>query len=116
MVCGVACQPICFCCENDHNSVMKLQEVLKGRVAVVPCMVDRICSDRQIKSSGMTVFTEPWEGTIIPLSPLSKICKVDTQDCVLPLGGETVFMPRTQEIADYRWVVSLSTTSQVRLL
>jgi hypothetical protein len=42
-------QPILYGCENDHGAVKQLAAVLEGRVRVVPCMVDRICSDRVIQ-------------------------------------------------------------------
>ena len=46
-------QPILYGCENDHSAVEKLGKLLRGRVRVVPCMVDRICSARviQVRSS-----------------------------------------------------------------
>eukprot|EP00242_Pyramimonas_sp_CCMP2087_P012728 CAMPEP_0198199724 /NCGR_PEP_ID=MMETSP1445-20131203/2914_1 /TAXON_ID=36898 /ORGANISM="Pyramimonas sp., Strain CCMP2087" /LENGTH=536 /DNA_ID=CAMNT_0043869615 /DNA_START=110 /DNA_END=1720 /DNA_ORIENTATION=- len=102
-------QPILYGCENDHGAVKQLAAVLEGRVRVVPCMVDRICSDRLIQAEQIVVTTEPWEGTIIPLTPLDTL--IDPQGVVpsmpIPLGGEVVFMPRTKEIADYRYTRKL---------
>jgi len=81
--------------------VEELATLVGTRVEVVPCMVDRICSDRSIKRNAITVVTEPWEGSIIPLTPTERLCSVD-EDCRVPLGGSAVFIPRTQAIADYR--------------
>eukprot|EP00951_Prasinocladus_malaysianus_P023894 scaffold204559_cov53-Prasinocladus_malaysianus.AAC.1 len=41
-------RPKLFACENDHGAVEKLGERLKGRIEVIPCMVDRICSGREM--------------------------------------------------------------------
>lgn len=40
-------QPKLFCCENDHDAVMKLKAQLKGKVFVIDCMVDRVCTARE---------------------------------------------------------------------
>jgi hypothetical protein len=54
----------------------------------------------------IVVKTEPWEGTIVPLTPLDTLN--DPQGVIpsapIPLGGSVVFMPRTKEIADYRYM------------
>lgn len=39
-------QPRLFCCENDHDAVAKLKKQLEGRVHVIDCMVDRVCTAR----------------------------------------------------------------------
>ena len=39
-------QPILFACENDHDAVARLKKDLEGRVRVVDCMVDRVCTGR----------------------------------------------------------------------
>jgi hypothetical protein len=93
---------VLYACENDHSAVEELAALLHSRVEVVPCMVDRICSDRSIKRSAITVVTEPYEGSIIPLTPSERLCAVD-EDCREPLGGKSVFYPRTQAMADYRY-------------
>lgn len=95
-------RPVLYACENDHSAVEELAALLHSRVEVVPCMVDRICSDRSIKRSAITVVTEPYEGSIIPLTPSERLCAVD-EDCREPLGGKSVFYPRTQAMADYRY-------------
>jgi hypothetical protein len=50
-------RPQLFACENDHNAVEQLDARLKGRVEVVPCMVDRICSGREIVKGAIKVGT-----------------------------------------------------------
>jgi len=62
-------QPMLFCCENDHDAVMRLKETLQGRVHVVDCMVDRVCTGRSISSEGVDVSSEPWRGSIVVLEP-----------------------------------------------
>lgn len=52
-------RPQLFACENDHNAVEALDARLKGRVEVVPCMVDRICSDREIVKGQIKVRSTP---------------------------------------------------------
>ena len=55
-------QPTLFCCENDHDAVARLKERLAGRVFVVDCMVDRVCTGRTITTEGIDVSAEPWRG------------------------------------------------------
>jgi len=63
--------PKLYACENDHAAVEELARDLKGRVVVIPCMVDRICSKRTILPSGIIdIKTEPWQGQIVVLPPL----------------------------------------------
>ena len=40
-------QPKLFCCENDHDAVLKLKAQLEGKVFVIDCMVDRVCTARE---------------------------------------------------------------------
>jgi len=62
-------QPLLFCCENDHAAVMKLKAQLEDRVFVVDCMVDRVCTGREISETGVDVQAEPWRGSIVVLEP-----------------------------------------------
>jgi len=65
--------PKLFACENDHEAVEQLAADLSGKVAVVPCMVDRICSKRDIHPDGtLDVQAEPWGGQIVVLPPLQQ--------------------------------------------
>jgi hypothetical protein len=41
-------QPMLFACENDHDAVARLKQELQGRVRVVDCMVDRVCTGRTV--------------------------------------------------------------------
>ncbi|GAB5360557.1 hypothetical protein AAMO2058_000638100 [Amorphochlora amoebiformis] len=60
--------PKLYACENDHKAVEELAQELDGRLRVVPCMVDRICSSRTIGLDGtVEVKTEPWTGQIVVL-------------------------------------------------
>jgi len=60
--------PTLYAAENDHDAVEELAKELAGRVSVVPCMVDRICSERIIDSDGsINIRTENWEGQIVVL-------------------------------------------------
>jgi len=62
-------QPLLFACENDHSAVARLKTSLEGRVHVVDCMVDRVCTGRQISEEGVDVQAEPWRGSIVVLEP-----------------------------------------------
>lgn len=77
-----------FACENDHAAVEKLQERLKDRAVVIPCMVDRICSGLDtMEENGdlkVKVQTEAYAGEIVVLKSF---------DGVLPFGGVEVKSP-----------------------
>eukprot|EP00466_Bigelowiella_natans_P021151 jgi/Bigna1/82009/fgenesh1_pg.86_\ len=63
--------PKLYACENDHTAVEDLARELDGRVTVLPCMVDRICSQRIINPDGnIEIKAEPWKGQIVVLPPL----------------------------------------------
>ena len=62
-------QPILFCCENDHDAVMRLKHTLRHSVHVVDCMVDRVCTGRTISLNNVDVEAEPWPGSIVILEP-----------------------------------------------
>ena len=62
-------RPLLFACENDHGAVMRLQKELAGKVDVIDCMVDRVCTGRTIQPSGVDVQAEPWRGSIVILAP-----------------------------------------------
>lgn len=34
--------------ENDHDAVRRVGEMITSKVTTIPCMVDRICTGRQI--------------------------------------------------------------------
>eukprot|EP00752_Nemacystus_decipiens_P007122 g6379.t1 len=87
-------RPALYACENDHDGVHKLQEALEGRVDVVSCMVDRICTDRNITADWIEMGTEPSAGEIVviappPLAPLP------------PFKGDHIQIPRIPAEAEY---------------
>jgi len=101
MTSAIESQPILYACENDHMAVADLQRILNGRVVVVPCTVDRICTERKVCQTSIQVHTEPWEGNLIPLTPMETLEQHGLKRFQIPLSGPAVFFPRTQEIADY---------------
>mmetsp|Transcript_26408 Transcript_26408/g.46989 ORF Transcript_26408/g.46989 Transcript_26408/m.46989 type:complete len:640 (-) Transcript_26408:299-2218(-) len=103
-------RPQLFACENDHNAVEQLDARLKGRVEVVPCMVDRICSGREIVKGAIKVTTEPWKGTLVPLTP-----QPEEEDAVFPMpfGGRTVFVPNTERESDYMYERKIMTVNHM---
>ncbi len=46
-----------------------MKKQLAGRVHVVDCMVDRVCTGRTIQPRGVDVQAEPWRGSIVVLEP-----------------------------------------------
>jgi len=100
-------QPVLYACENDHEAVEKLKKITEGRVKVVACMVDRICSSREVLSSGtgISVTTEPFVGSIMVLTPTAELFdpEAEHKHAPIPIAGEPVFIPRTKEIANYRY-------------
>eukprot|EP00922_Rhytidocystis_sp_ex-Travisia-forbesii_P069223 GHVS01103277.1.p1 GENE.GHVS01103277.1~~GHVS01103277.1.p1 ORF type:complete len:658 (+),score=115.58 GHVS01103277.1:149-2122(+) len=90
-------RPVLYACENDHSGVEKLQVSLLGRVAVRPCMVDRICSDRLISAKEIEVITEPYEGELVVLP-----CEDQTMECPQPpFAGPGVHVPQLTSQANY---------------
>mmetsp|Transcript_38719 Transcript_38719/g.51024 ORF Transcript_38719/g.51024 Transcript_38719/m.51024 type:complete len:550 (-) Transcript_38719:300-1949(-) len=87
-------RPVLYACENDHAMVSKIAETLKGRVDVVSCMVDRICTGRDIDSTHVDVLAEPWPGSIVVLKPTYP-------GRVVPIAGETVTIPKTKDEAKF---------------
>jgi len=85
-------QPVLYCCENDHAAVARLSRTLAGRVRVVDCMVDRVCTGRRITKQGVHVDAEPWKGAIVVLEPgLENV----------PFSDEIAVVPRTDREAQY---------------
>jgi len=63
--------------------------------------VDRISSKRDVLSTSINVTTEPWGGTIVPLTPRSALKAQGHKRLPMPFAGSALFLPRTQEVADY---------------
>jgi hypothetical protein len=88
-------RPVLYACENDHNLVKSVGKSLTGYVDVCACMVDRICTGRQIEQHLINVDAEPkFPGSIVVLDPPS--CPEH-----VPLAGENVVIPRSELEAEY---------------
>ncbi|CAN0141845.1 unnamed protein product, partial [Scytosiphon promiscuus] len=87
-------RPALYACENDHDAVHKLEEALKGRVDVVSCMVDRICTERKITPDWIEMGTEPSSGEIVVIAP-PRLAPLP------PFKGEHVQIPRIPAEAEY---------------
>jgi beta-phosphoglucomutase-like phosphatase (HAD superfamily) len=82
-----------YACENDHEAVEKLATHLAGMVDVVPMMVDRVCTSRDMQSDGsIDVATEPYVGDLV-LSPPG----VASVRSPIPFAGCSVLEPTTNE-------------------
>ena len=79
--------PTLFAGENDHNAVEKLGKELYGKVYVQPCMVDRICTSRDVLCDEVNV-----DGESILRKVLSVTCE--------PYPGCLVVLPRNREESD----------------
>jgi len=88
-----AAQPTLFCCENDHDAVVALKTELAGKVAVIDCMVDRVCTGRSITKDGVDVSAEPWKGSIVVLEP--------NLTGRLPFCSSVATAPRSAQECDY---------------
>jgi len=62
-------RPALYACENDHQAVHDLERLLRGRVDVHACMVDRICTTRDVRPHGVDVGCEAYEGSIVVQAP-----------------------------------------------
>lgn len=49
-------RPALYACENDHNAVDVIRNTLDAPLYVKECMVDRICSDRQVTSNAVRII------------------------------------------------------------
>jgi hypothetical protein len=86
-----------YACENDHEAVEKLAEKLTGLVDVVPVLVDRVCTARDMKEDGsIDVVTEVYEGDLVLSPSLGSSSRPP-----IPFGGCTVRQPQTAEGAAF---------------
>ena len=90
--------PLLFACENDHAAVESLQRKLAGRVDVVSCMVDRVCTGCEVSGEGVDVIAEPWRGSIVVLDP--KLHGGDNS-VRLPFCPSVVTVPGCEREAEY---------------
>jgi len=87
-----------YACENDHEAVEKLGEALAGRIEVVPVLVDRVCTAREMNKDGSVhVSTEAYTGDLV-LTPPSDVAALRPP---LPFAGEQVKQPQTAEGAAF---------------
>jgi len=87
-------RPLLFACENDHTAIQKVAKALDGKVEVVPCMIDRICTDQERNCNAVEVSTEPYLGSIVPLT-------LPTAGKPLPFAGERVTFPKSSKEAKF---------------
>ncbi|CAM9778326.1 unnamed protein product, partial [Ectocarpus sp. 12 AP-2014] len=90
-------RPVLYACENDHDAARRVGEMVASKVTTVPCMVDRICTGRQIGKRGydVNVEAEPnFEGALVLLQP-------PADKSLVPFAGERVLIPSTEEEASY---------------
>lgn len=81
-------------CENDHGMVEELGEKLEGKAFVVTCMVDRICTGREVIGNDIKVSAEPHVGEVVILQPPPM--------APLPaFAGDNVKVPMTYGEANY---------------
>ena len=90
--------PLLFACENDHAAVESLQAKLAGRVDVVSCMVDRVCTGCEVSGEGVDVIAEPWRGSIVVLDPK---LHGDDNRVRLPFCPSVVTVPGCEREAEY---------------
>eukprot|EP00613_Pedinella_sp_CCMP2098_P075258 CAMPEP_0171932310 /NCGR_PEP_ID=MMETSP0993-20121228/30267_1 /TAXON_ID=483369 /ORGANISM="non described non described, Strain CCMP2098" /LENGTH=826 /DNA_ID=CAMNT_0012572565 /DNA_START=46 /DNA_END=2526 /DNA_ORIENTATION=- len=94
---AMPCRPALFAGENDHSAVDDLAEQLEGRVDVVSCMVDRICTGRDVTGTPqreVAVRAEPYGGSLVVLTPPRHVPSP-------PFEGSHVLVPRSRAEADY---------------
>ncbi|KAG5175263.1 mannitol 1-phosphate dehydrogenase [Tribonema minus] len=87
-------RPALYACENDHAAVHSLAQELEGRVDVVDCMVDRICTERTISAEFVGIGTEPHPGEVVVITP-PKTAPLP------PLGGDNIRWPKIAAEAEY---------------
>jgi hypothetical protein len=104
-------RPALFACENDHAAVEVLAKSLAGKVHVVSCMVDRICTNRAVEftpvagssdgSGGLgggrhsvDVACEAYGGQVVVLSKPQEVAGP-------PFAGDHVLVPAATAEADY---------------
>jgi len=87
--------PTLFGCENDHKAVDRLANSLAGRVDVVCCMVDRICTGRELTPTEIRITTEPDPGAIVVMTPPEPPAYAPA------FGGECFTLPLVEAEAHY---------------
>lgn len=80
--------PPVYGCENDHKALDKLRPLLEHVTQIKECMVDRICSERYITETKLTVTAEPYPGEIVVTARPPHTIKC-------PFAGPNVSTPTT---------------------
>merc|ERR550532_639182 len=84
--------PPLYCCENDHEAVAELARAASEGLELVPVLVDRVCSGRELRGDGsVDVFAEPYRGDLV-VPPAGRPGRG-----ALPFAGEAVRLPSTVE-------------------
>jgi len=87
-----------YACENDHEAVESLSTALAGRIDVVPVLVDRVCTAREMHADGsVDVSAEPYSGDLVLTPPVD----LDMPRPPLPFAGQHVRQPQTSEGAAF---------------
>jgi hypothetical protein len=87
-----------YACENDHEAVEGLAARLEGLIEVVPVLVDRVCTARDMcKDGSVDVATEEYQGELVLTPPAT----LDHPRPPLPFKGDNVRVPLTPEGAAF---------------
>lgn len=87
-----------YCCENDHDAVGKLADIIGEQLEPVPVLVDRVCTGREVNKDGsIDVTAEPYAGDMVIPPPL----QAQPRKGQKPFAGPTVRQPQTQEGAEF---------------
>lgn len=87
-----------YACENDHDAVEELAADLEGLIEVVPVLVDRVCTARDMGKDGVVdVATEEYQGELVLTPPAD----LEHPRPPLPFKGDNVRLPLTPEGAAF---------------
>jgi hypothetical protein len=87
-----------YACENDHEAVEGLAVQMEGLIEVVPVLVDRVCTGREMcKDGSVDVATEEYQGELVLTPPAN----LDHPRPPLPFKGDNVRVPLTPEGAAF---------------
>ena len=68
----------------------QLKAKLCGKVKVVDCMVDRVCTGLRVHPNSVEVAAEPWRGSIVVLEP-----SINPRN--VPFSSNVVTLPKTAQ-------------------
>mmetsp|Transcript_2538 Transcript_2538/g.3451 ORF Transcript_2538/g.3451 Transcript_2538/m.3451 type:complete len:475 (+) Transcript_2538:57-1481(+) len=82
-------RPFFYACENNHEAARAVGTLLEEKIKMRCCMVDRICTGRNISKGFVNVAAEsPFKGSLVVL-------KISDEDSIVPFEGDNVFQPRS---------------------